>query len=372
MKKIRAGVVGATGYTGSEVVRLLSQHPHADIALITSETRAGERFSEVHPAFYGRVDTILQKAAVVDQTDLDVVFLALPHGVSMEYAERFSQRDFRMIDFSGDFRLGSADVYEQWYKRRHTWHEGFSKAVYGLPELYAERIRQATLVANPGCFPTGAILALAPLVQAGVVKKDGVIIDSKTGVTGAGIKASAVNMFSNVHDNFKAYGVKTHRHTIEIQRVLEDKAGELGPIQFTPHLLPVDRGILTTAYLRPDSSGREMLAVFDKADQGGKGGLHRFSVARTREQAALMHLYQSYYADAPFVYLQTHPPELKQVRATNNVVIYVDYDERTGNIIVISAIDNLVKGASGLAVQNMNVMFGLDETVGLEQIALAP
>ena len=406
MNKKKIGVIGATGYTGSEIVRILSQHPGVEIALITSEARAGEKFSDVHPFFQGIVDDVLHPADKVDDTELDLVFLALPHGVSMEYVKRFAGRGFRMVDFSGDFRLGSAEIYEQWYPKKHVWPDGFRDAAYGLPELFADAIREAPLVANPGCFPTGAILALAPLVEKRLVAGDGIIIDSKTGVTGAGIKASSTNMFSNVNDNFKAYGVKTHRHTIEIQQILEELAGrpsgswvdadeatdadtntdtdtdtdtnqqafrkpkdaiaagtadafrkdQLSPVQFTPHLLPVDRGILTTAYARPAAAG------WTTAGSGRHGS----------GKAFLESVYRDYYRDKPFVRICSQPPTLKEVRASNYCNIYVDFDERTGNIIVISAIDNLVKGAAGLAVQNMNVMLGFEETEGLTHIPVSP
>lgn len=375
MKKTKVGVIGATGYTGSEVVRILSQHPGVEIALITSETRAGEKFSDVHPFFQGIVDDVLHRADKVDDTELDLVFLALPHGVSMDYVKRFAERDFRIIDFSGDFRLGSVEVYEQWYPKNHVYPKGFDDAVYGLPELYKEKIRDAKLVANPGCFPTGAILSLAPLVAAGAIRKDGVIIDSKTGVTGAGIKPSAVNMFSNVNDNFKAYGLKTHRHTIEIQSILEDVSGGLAPVQFTPHLLPVDRGILTTVYARPaDNAGWMDFA----SGSGGSGPQNHEKSAvtdKTKEESGkkrLMDMYHQYYHDKPFVRLCPDPPTLKDVRASNYCNIYVDYDDRTGNVIVISAIDNLVKGAAGLAVQNMNIMLGYEETEGMRNVPMNP
>ena len=390
MNNKKIGVIGATGYTGSEIVRILSQHPGVEIALITSEARAGEKFSDVHPFFQGIVDDVLHPADKVDDTELDLVFLALPHGVSMEYVKRFAGRDFRIVDFSGDFRLGSPEVYEEWYPKKHVFPDGFRDAVYGLPELYADAIREAPLVANPGCFPTGAILALAPLVHRRLVESNGIIIDSKTGVTGAGIKASVTNMFSNVNDNFKAYGIKTHRHTIEIQRILEELAArpsesrvdagtaphsgresneaagvssadafqsdQLAQVQFTPHLLPIDRGILTTAYARPTAAG------WTTAGSGRHGSGKKF----------LESVYHDYYRDKPFVRIYSQPPALKEVRASNYCNIYVDFDERTGNIIVISAIDNLVKGAAGLAVQNMNVMFGFDETEGLTHIPVSP
>lgn len=399
MKKIKVGVIGATGYTGSEVVRILSQHPNAEIVLITSETRAGEAFSDIHPFFRGIVDDVLHTADKIDDTDLDLVFLALPHGISMKYAERFARRRFRIVDFSGDFRLGSPEVYEQWYAKKHTWPEGFQEAVYGLPELFADEISKARIVANPGCFPTGAILSLAPLIAAGYGQEAGLVIDSKTGVTGAGIKPSAVNMFSNVNDNFKAYGLKKHRHTIEIQEILEKitvRDGlRLAPVQFTPHLLPVDRGILTTAYIRVQSTQAALPVQSTKssqstqpaqsaqADQSAQPAqsaqayqaASRGIPASSKQEAPqenFPEMYRRFYEQHPFVRICDKPPSLKDVRASNYIDIFVDYDERTGNVIVISAIDNLVKGAAGLAVQNMNVMFGLDETAGLGHIPIQP
>ncbi len=393
MRKINVGVIGATGYTGSEIVRILSQHRGVEIALITSESRAGEKFSDVHPFFQGIVDDVLVTAARLEEAEndddgLDLVFLALPHGVSMDFVKRFAGHRFRIVDFSGDFRLASAEVYEQWYPKKHVYPGGFRDAVYGLPELFSDKIRDARLVANPGCFPTGAILSLAPLVHNGLIKQDGIIIDSKTGVTGAGIKASATNMFSNVNDNIKAYGLKKHRHTIEIQSILEELAQgrpdadsheKSVPVQFTPHLLPVDRGILTTGYVRPNASGKKLLgigagtgdsvsAVAGSRTEQVKSALHVEAAGKAR----LQRLYLEYYRNMPFVRITEQPPTLKDVRASNYCNIYIDYDERTGNIIVISAIDNLVKGAAGLAVQNMNVMFGFDEMEGLAHIPISP
>lgn len=373
MKKKKVGVIGATGYTGSEIVRILTHHPEVEIALITSESHAGEKFSDIHPFFYGIVDQTLHKAEKVDDLDPDLIFLALPHGVSMDYVKRFSGRRFRVVDFSGDFRLPSSKVYEQWYPKEHTYPDGFRDAVYGLPELYADKIRNAQLVANPGCFPTGAILSLAPLISAGVVRKEGIIIDSKTGVTGAGIKASPTNMFSNVNDNFKAYGLKTHRHTIEIQSILDDVGGALGPVQFTPHLLPLDRGILTTTYARPADGAGWMESGSGNVYSGNTGNSGDLEKSdKNSAKKRLEDMYREFYHNKPFVRICEQAPSLKDVRGSNYCNIYVDYDERTGNVIVISAIDNLVKGAAGLAVQNMNVMFGFDETAGLSHIPVNP
>ena len=344
-KKKKIGIVGATGYTGSELVRILATHPDVDIAVITSESRDGEKFSDVHPFFHGIVDQPLFKAEKVHEMDLDLVFLALPHGVSMEYVKQFANKDFKIVDFSGDFRLDSPQTYEQWYGKPHSYAAGFNSAVYGLPELYTDRIRQASLVANPGCYPTSAILALAPLLQRGLIDRKSIIIDAKSGTTGAGVKASDTTHFSNVNDNFRAYGLKRHRHTAEIEGVLGEQAKNGLTVQFTPHLLPVDRGILSTIYARPS---------------GQAGGQE------------LKSLYHDFYDDKPFVRICDAPPAIKDVRGSNFCNIFADFDERTGNILVVSTIDNLVKGAAGQAVQNMNLMLGFDETSGLQHVPINP
>lgn len=345
MPKKKIGVVGATGYTGSELVRMLVSHPDVEISVITSESRAGEKFSQVHPHFTGIVDQPLKKAVQIEEVNPDLVFLALPHGVSMDYVERFSQKAFRIVDFSGDFRLNSPATYEEWYGKTHTFAAGFEKAVYGLPELFRDKIKGADLVANPGCYPTSAILPLAPLLKENLIEPAGIIVDSKSGTTGAGVKASATTHFSNVNENFRAYGLKKHRHTIEIQNTLQSSSASAPNLQFTPHLLPVDRGILSTIYCRP-----------------------RKEVTRK----SLMEIYDSYYAGESFVRLCDAPPSIKDVRASNYCNIYADYDERTGNIMLVSVIDNLVKGAAGQAIQNMNIMLGFEETAGLKHIPTHP
>ncbi len=345
MNKKKIGIIGATGYTGSELVRILTHHPGAEIVVITSESRAGERFSDVHPFLQGIADQQLVTADRAGEFDPDLVFLALPHGVSMDFVRANHKKDFRIIDLSGDFRLSSPEVYEAWYNKKHNFEEGFETAVFGCPELFRNEIEQARLVANPGCYPTSAILGAAPLVRDGLVDAGSLIVDSKSGITGAGIKPKPTNLFSNVNDNFKAYGLKKHRHTIEIQEVLSQTANTDVTVQFTPHLLPVDRGILTTIYGQP------------VADM---------------DQRYLESLYRDFYAEAPFVRMRPEPPTIKDVRGSNYCDIFVTLDERTQRIIVISVIDNLVKGAAGLAVQNMNLMFGFEETAGLEIIPVNP
>lgn len=343
MNKI--AIIGATGYTGSELMRILSFHQHIQIELITSETYQGKKFSEIHPQFTGICDTILGSAEDIDRYNPDLVFLALPHGVSMEFVSKWQNKPFKIIDLSGDFRLNSPESYARWYQQEHTYPEGFKEVVFGLPELYRKEIIQSRLVANPGCFPTGAILGAYPLLKEHLVMGERIFVDSKTGVTGAGVKAKTVTHFPNVNDNFKPYGIGKHRHTIEIQEILTKSSGNHARIQFTPHLLPVDRGILTSIYTIP---------------------------TRNISQQDLSGLFQRYYKEEPFIRLRNNAPEIKQVRGTNFTDIYPFFDERTQNILIFAAIDNLVKGAAGQAVQNMNLMLGLNEQEALNAIPLMP
>jgi len=345
MPKKKIGIVGATGFTGAELVRILIHHPEVELSIITSESRAGESFADVHPFFMDIVDIQLQSVDALQNYDLDIVFLALPHGVSMRYVEQLHESDFKIIDLSGDFRLDSPATYEGWYHKKHTFHQGFEKSAYGLPELYTEQIKAAKIIANPGCFPTSALLGSAPLLANGWADASGIIVDAKTGITGAGVKSKPVNHYSSVNENIKAYKIKNHRHTIEIEGKLNELYEANTTVQFTPHLLAVDRGILSTIYARPKKA-----------------------VDTDELQAA----YEAFYSDAPFVRLREQSPTIKDVRGTNYCDVHVTYDERTNNIIAISAIDNLVKGAAGQAVQNMNILLGWDETLGLNQVPLRP
>lgn len=345
MNKTKVAIIGATGYTGSELLSYLKFHEKVEVIGITSESKKGRPFSEVHPQFFGIHDDELISINDVAELNPEIVFLALPHGVSMDFVKDNYDSRFRIIDLSGDFRLSSPEVYERWYNKEHVFPEGFDEAVYGLPELYREKIKNARLIANPGCFPTCSILALAPVFKNNLAEEKGIYIDAKTGVTGAGIKAKPNTHFPMVNDNFTAYGIKTHRHTIEIQETLNDVNNSNSEILFTPHLLPVDRGILATCYLKPK---------------------------KKTSKEELKKLYKEFYNNEPFIRLREDLPNLKQVRASNFVDIYVDYDERTDTIIVLSAIDNLVKGAAGQGIQNMNLALGFEEDMGLLKSPLQP
>jgi len=345
MEKKKVAIIGVTGYTGSELLRILTNHPLVEVALVTSESRAGDKITDVHPFLQGIADLTIQSVKQIDEVNLDLVFLALPHGVSMDFVKKFENKDFKIVDLSGDFRLSSPEVYEKWYKMEHTYTAGFGKAVFGMPELFRAEIEKARLVANPGCFPTSTILGAAPLFANQLVDANPLVVDSKTGVTGAGVKSKPVNLYSNVNDNFKAYGIKKHRHTIEIEEILGGLTEKSTVVQFTPHLLPVDRGILTSIYAKP---------------------------AKAIDETKLNDIYRNFYANAPFVRLRSEAPSIKDVRGSNYCDIYTTYDERTHMIIVVSVIDNLVKGAAGQAVHNMNLMMRMPENTGLNMVPVKP
>lgn len=346
-KRYKVAIVGASGYTGSELARILVNHPHVEIVAITSERHSGETFAALHPQFSEILDLPLIKAEEVEGLQPDIVFLALPHGVSMEFVKKWRASAAKIIDLSGDFRLKGPEVYQKWYHKAHTFPEGFDGAIYGLPELHEDQIKTATLVANPGCYPTASILALAPLFVAGFIEQHSVVIDAKSGTTGAGIKPGTTTHFSTVNDNFRAYGISSHRHTIEIEEQFGDLSTQEVRVQFTPHLLPVDRGILVTAYARLNAAG-------------------------DMDQDTLTGLFSDFYKNQPFVRVRKQAPALKDVRGSNFCDLYPFWDSRTERILMVSVIDNLVKGASGQAVQNMNLMLGINQTIGLTQVPIQP
>jgi N-acetyl-gamma-glutamyl-phosphate reductase len=345
MPKFKIGIVGATGYTGSELLRLLIHHPDVTIEFVTSESNTGKKISDIHPHLIDISDIKLESVKNIGNYEIDLVFLALPHGVSMSFVKEHGLDKFITIDLSGDFRFSSKGIYEEWYKKKHTAEEYFEHAVFGLPELYRHKIRNARLVANPGCYPTSAIIPLTPLVKYGFIQPTGIVVDSKSGVTGAGAKAKPGTHFPELFGNFSAYGLTSHRHTPEIESVIHGYTGYSTEVLFTPHLLPIDRGILTTTYSTP------------KKDL-------------TKEMVE--ELFYSVFEKEHFVRVVDHPPLLKNVRGSNYCDVHATYDPRTNKIITVSTIDNLVKGAAGQAVQNMNIIFGLIESTGLQQIPLNP
>lgn len=348
---VRVGIVGASGYSGEELVRLVLGHPYTELTVVTSRQYAGQALSEVFPKFasHPKVAGVrFTEPKVEEMAGLaEVFFLALPHGVAAEFAVPLVRRGRRVIDLSADFRLRNAAVYEEFYGHPHPAPELLSTAVYGLPELYRETIRGASLVASPGCYPTSIILPLIPLLRKGLVSPEGIIADSLSGVSGAGRKAEIDYLFVECNESLRPYGVPKHRHLSEIEQELSFVAGKRVVVQFTPHLVPVNRGILTTLYLTPTA------AVADGAVAGLAAELER--------------AYAEAYVREPFVRLlgPKRLPDTKNVVGTNFVEIAWRVDPRTGRVLVFSAEDNIVKGASGQALQSLNLMCGYPETTGL-------
>lgn len=341
---IKIGIIGATGYVGEELFRILKAHPQAEITNIISKSFAGQTISSVYGSHRFIQDQPLTDLNVETiSKECDVVFTALPHGESIKIVPALMQAGVKVIDMSGDFRYKDPAVYEAWYGIHHTEPGLLSSAVYGLPELYGEAVKKTGLVANPGCYTSASILALYPLLSQGLISPKGIVVDAKSGVTGAGRTTKLPFSFCETQDNFKAYGVTTHRHTSEIEQELSIAAKEPVALCFTPHLLPVKRGILATIYA-------DLLVPDEEA----------FGAA-----------YAKFYQNAPFTHVLPvgELPELKHVVGSNNCAIGFKLDFRLGKVIVISCIDNLIKGAAGQAVQNMNLMFGLPETAGLSQTA---
>lgn len=344
---MKASVIGATGFAGAELLRLLESHPEVELATITSESSTGENIAAMYPHLKSRIETTLTSMQDIEQiaNNSDVIFIALPHGHAMKIGKQLKMHNVKIIDLGGDYRFKDTKVFENWYHVKHEDPE--TQAVYGLTELYRRQVEKAKIIANPGCYTTCSILALVPLLKAGLIEHKGIIIDAKSGTTGAGRGLKLGSLYCSVNENFHAYGVANHRHTPEIEQIYSEYAGENIVIQFTPHLLPVDRGILATCY----------------ADL-------KEGVTETEIKDA----FESIYANEYFIRLRGEGscPEIKNVRASNYVDIGWQFDKRTGRIIVMSALDNLVKGAAGQAVQNMNVMFGIKENTGLTQLPIYP
>ncbi len=338
---IRVGIIGGSGYTGFELIRILLYHPEVEIVAVSSRGQENQPLSDYYPAFKNFINLkYITPDSQIFKSDVDLVFSALPHGASMEIVPSMINSGVKVIDLSADFRISSKETYEKWYGT-HKSPDLLDRAVYGLPELYSHEIASSDLVANPGCYPTSVILALVPLLKFNLIEIGSIIIDSKSGVTGAGRGLSLATHFCEVNEGFKAYKVGgVHRHIPEIEQELSKICGTPLKVVFTPHLVPMSRGILSTIYVVPADS---------------------ISSRHVRDA------YEEFYRDKPFVRLcgDGAMPSTLQVRGSNFCDIGWKFDERNRMLIVVSAIDNLMRGASGQAVCNMNIMFGLSETIGL-------
>jgi N-acetyl-gamma-glutamyl-phosphate reductase len=352
MKKIKVSIIGATGYAGKELVKILMNHQKVELIHLVSSSYAGKNIAEIFNEFLNKLDKKLINLDLnVVSQDSDLVFTALPHTVSMEVVPELLKKGVKVVDLSADYRLKDSAVYQEWYKKEHNQvsKELLNNAVYGLPEIYSDKIKGSSLVANPGCYPTSVILGVAPLLKYHFVEPQGIIIDSKSGTTGAGRKLSLGLHFAECNENFKAYKIVKHNHLPEVEQELSSiyfdgddcrQQGKEIKVCFTPHLLPINRGIFSTCYL---------------------------TLKESKEEEEVFEIYQKYYQKAPFVRIFEPPnlPEIKFVAGTNYCDIGFSIDKRVNKIKIISVIDNLLKGAAGQAVQNMNIMSGFPETCGL-------
>lgn len=341
---IKVGIVGGTGYTGVELLRLLAQHPNVRLETITSRKEAGMGVSDMFPNLRGRIDLKFEDPAGAPLHQCDVVFFATPNGVAMQQARALVDAGVRVIDLAADFRIKDVPLWEKWYGMQHACPELVEEAVYALPEINRGEIREARVIANPGCYPTAVQLGFLPLIEAGVIQLEGLVADCKSGVSGAGRKAEVHTLFSEAADNFKAYGVHGHRHLPEIVQGLSRCAGKAVDLTFVPHLTPLIRGIHATLY------------------------------ARLSKDVDIQALYEQHYANEYFVDVLpagSHP-ETRSVRSANFCRVAVHRPQGKDTVVILSVIDNLVKGAAGQAVQNMNILFSLAETEGLQQIPILP
>jgi N-acetyl-gamma-glutamyl-phosphate reductase len=345
--KTRVGIVGATGYTGLELLRFLIHHPEVEITTLTSQKYAGLEIGQVFPTLMNQLQIKCEELSperISEKTDF--IFTAVPHKTAMEIVPVFYQKGKRIVDLSADFRFKDASIYEKWYQK-HTAVDLLPESVYGLPELHRDKIRNAKIVGNPGCYPTGALIGLIPLVKKGLISLEGIVVDSKSGVSGAGRDVVLESLFCEVNEGVKAYKIFAHRHTPEIDQELSQLAQKEIRVTFVPHLIPMDRGILSTLYVR---------------------------LLRNLKTEELLNAIQDHYRGEPFIriYPKGKLPNTKDVRGSNFCDIGAAVSEPDDRAVVVTAIDNLVKGASGEAVQNMNIMLGYPETMGLDVLPLFP
>jgi len=341
------GIIGASGFTGAELLRLCAAHPALDVRVATGDSQAGRRVADLYPSLAAAYGDLPLEKYDADRCDgLDLVFLALPHGASQQVVPELLGRVGAIVDLAADFRLRDPAAYPRWYGEEHAHPELLETFAYGLPELFRDQIAGATRVAAPGCYVTAAVLALAPLLRAGAVEPTGIVVDAASGVSGAGRAPKPSTAFCTVEESFTAYGLLDHRHTPEIEQGLTAVAGELAQVLFTPHLAPMNRGILATCYARPRTDGLttdDVLGVLREA-----------------------------WEDEPFVVVTPDPPATKHTLGANSVHVTAVADARTGWVVAIAALDNLVKGASGQAVQCANLVLGLPETTGLPAVGVYP
>ena len=345
--KTKIGIIGATGYTGVELLRLLLHHPEVEVTALTSQKYAGVQIGQVFPSLTKHLQVKCEELSVEEiSKKTDFVFTALPHKTAMETVPLFYRMGKRVVDLSADFRLKDPEVYERWYQK-HTAPDLLSESVYGLPELHRDKIRSAKIVGNPGCYPTGALIGLIPLIKKGFVTSEGIVVDSKSGVSGAGRDVVLESLFCEVNEGVKAYKIFAHRHTPEIEQELSLLSQKKIAVAFVPHLIPMDRGILTTLYVQ---------------------------LTKKMKTEELLNAFQECYEGEPFVriYPKGKLPNTKDVRGSNFCDIGAVVSEADGRAVVVTAIDNLVKGASGEAIQNMNIMLGYPETMGLDVVPLFP
>ena len=351
MKKI--GIVGATGYTGVELLRLLVTHPDVEINYVTSRSNAGTRVDAMFPNLRGFVDLEFSDPSTDALAQCDLVFFATPNGVAMKHVPALLEAGTKVIDLAADFRIKNLDVWSKWYGMEHACPDYVDVAVYGMPELNRNQVKTASLVANPGCYPTAVTLGLKPLVDTGLIDLENIIADTKSGISGAGKQANVATLLSEAGESFKAYAVQGHRHQPEIAQTLSLLAGSNVGLTFVPHLLPIIRGIHATLYAKYAKSNNNTVAI---------------------DEVALQSLFEKAYENEPFVDVMpagSHP-ETRSVKTSNMCRIAVHKPATGSQIVVLSVIDNLVKGAAGQAIQNMNLMLNLDETTGLMQPALLP
>lgn len=347
MKKVQVGIVGGTGYTGVELLRILATHPHAEVVAITSRSESGLKVADRFPNLRGHYDLAFSEPTLEVLSACDVVFFATPHGVAMSMAPELTASGVKVIDLAADFRISDLQVWSQWYGMEHSCPEVMEQVAYGMPELYREQIKQASIIANPGCYPTSILLGLMPLLRAGLIELDDIVADGKSGVSGAGRGANVAMLGAEMSESFKAYGVSGHRHLPEMQDKLSELTGESVALTFVPHLVPMVRGMESTIYatLTEDVSQQDLQQLFEK-------------------------MYENeFFVD---VMPAGSLPETRMTKGSNMCRMSVYRPQGGRKVVVTSVIDNLVKGAAGQAVQNMNILFGLQENSGLTQVALLP